>query len=52
MEKSEADYNMFDWWKKVVLKNYANFTGRARRAEYWYFVLTQIIFVLPLYWDW
>ncbi len=49
MEKSEADYNMFDWWKKVVLKNYANFTGRARRAEYWYFVLTQIIFVLPLY---
>jgi uncharacterized membrane protein YhaH (DUF805 family) len=40
---------MFDWWKKVVLKNYANFTGRARRAEYWYFVLTQLIFVLPLY---
>jgi uncharacterized membrane protein YhaH (DUF805 family) len=49
MEKAEADYNMFDWWKKVVLKNYANFTGRARRAEYWYFVLTNLIVILPFY---
>jgi len=27
----------------TVLKNYAVFSGRARRAEYWYFVLFNII---------
>ncbi len=43
MEKLEADYNMFDWWKKVVFDNYANFEGRARRAEYWYFRLVNVI---------
>ncbi|MEO6135927.1 MAG: DUF805 domain-containing protein [Ginsengibacter sp.] len=26
-----------------VLKNYATFTGRARRSEYWYFVLFSMI---------
>jgi uncharacterized membrane protein YhaH (DUF805 family) len=26
-----------------VLKNYAVFTGRARRSEYWYFVLFYVI---------
>ncbi len=26
-----------------VLKKYADFTGRARRAEYWYFVLFNVI---------
>ena len=49
MEKHESSYNMIDWWKKVVLKNYANFQGRARRAEYWYFALCNIIFIVPLY---
>jgi len=49
MEKLESDYNMIDWWKKVVLKNYANFQGRARRAEYWYFNLCNFICILPLY---
>ncbi|MCC6727505.1 MAG: DUF805 domain-containing protein, partial [Saprospiraceae bacterium] len=34
---------MFDYYKKVVLENYANFNGRARRAEYWYFALFNII---------
>ena len=28
----------------AVLKNYAGFTGRARRSEYWYFVLFNMIF--------
>ena len=28
----------------TVLKNYATFTGRARRSEYWYFALFNIIF--------
>jgi len=27
----------------TVLKKYAVFTGRARRAEYWYFILVSII---------
>ena len=44
--KLEADYNMLDWWKKVVLDNYANFEGRARRSEYWYFVLMNIVIMI------
>jgi uncharacterized membrane protein YhaH (DUF805 family) len=31
---------------KAVLKKYAEFNGRARRAEYWYFVLFNIIFAI------
>ena len=31
------------WYYKVVIQNYANFNGRARRMEYWMFVLFQII---------
>lgn len=30
-------------WYLEVLKKYAVFTGRARRAEYWYFVLFNFI---------
>ncbi|GMR18917.1 MAG: hypothetical protein BMS9Abin34_039 [Patescibacteria group bacterium] len=32
----------------TVLKKYAVFSGRARRAEYWYFVLFNIIIALVL----
>jgi uncharacterized membrane protein YhaH (DUF805 family) len=37
-----------DWYIKVVRDNYANFEGRARRKEYWMFVLinTIISFIL------
>ncbi|MCD6594881.1 DUF805 domain-containing protein [bacterium] len=31
-------------WYVKVLKNYAVFSGRARRKEYWMFVLFNIIF--------
>ncbi len=48
MEKLEADYNIFDWWKKVFIKNYANFNGRARRAEYWYYSLANFILIVCL----
>jgi uncharacterized membrane protein YhaH (DUF805 family) len=34
---------MLEMYKKVVLKNYANFNGRARRREYWMFFLVNII---------
>ena len=29
-----------------VLRNYAGFSGRARRSEYWYFALFNLIFAL------
>ena len=31
-------------WYIKVLKNYANFNGRARRKEYWMFTLFNVIF--------
>ena len=38
---------MVDYYK-IVLKNYANFEGRARRSEYWYYTLMNIIIVVAL----
>ena len=38
-----------EWYLKVVKDNYANFEGRARRKEYWMFVLFNFIFSLLLY---
>jgi len=32
-----------EWYLKVVKENYANFDGRARRKEYWMFVLFNVI---------
>ena len=37
-----------EWYLKVVRDNYANFTGRARRQEYWMFVLFNMIFIFVL----
>jgi uncharacterized membrane protein YhaH (DUF805 family) len=37
---------MIDWYKKVVFENYVNFSGRARRSEYWYFFLAYIIILI------
>ncbi len=31
-----------------VLENYANFDGRARRSEYWYFVLLNLVFAFMI----
>lgn len=33
-------------WYLQVLKNYANFSGRARRKEYWMFALFNLIFII------
>ncbi|SFC49747.1 DUF805 domain-containing protein [Flavobacterium phragmitis] len=30
---------MIEWYKIAMFQNYANFSGRARRSEYWYFRL-------------
>ncbi|RUT69696.1 DUF805 domain-containing protein [Flavobacterium cupreum] len=39
---------MIEWYKKVVFENYANFNGRARRSEYWYYALATIIISIIL----
>ncbi len=39
---------MIDTFKKVVFENYANFSGRARRREYWMFVLANWVLSLVL----
>ncbi len=39
---------MINWYKKVVFENYVNFSGRARRSEYWYFTLFNFIISLLL----
>ena len=36
--KHEEDYSPIDWFVKCI-KNYVTFEGRARRKEYWFFVL-------------
>lgn len=36
-----------EWYLKV-LKNYAGFSGRARRKEYWYFILFNLIISVVL----
>ncbi len=39
---------MIHWYKKVVFENYTNFSGRARRSEYWYFSACNIIILIGL----
>ena len=36
--------------ESVLIKNYSNFSGRARRSEYWYWILFSMIvgFILSL----
>lgn len=45
---NQKQIKMIDYYKKVVLENYANFSGRARRSEYWYFVLANILIFFGL----
>ena len=35
-----------NWYLKALKEHYADFKGRARRKEYWMFVLFQSIFVI------
>ncbi|MDT7830755.1 DUF805 domain-containing protein [Flavobacteriaceae bacterium S356] len=44
--KDESQFSMLDWWKKAFIENYANFEGRARRSEYWYYILFNFILTL------
>lgn len=37
-----------DYYLKVVRDNYSNFEGRARRSEYWYYTLANVLIGLVL----
>ncbi|MGB3546510.1 MAG: DUF805 domain-containing protein [Saprospiraceae bacterium] len=37
-----------EWYLKVVRDNYANFDGRARRQEYWMYVLFNALIIIGL----
>ena len=43
MVAAPPQYNGLQWFLKALV-HYADFSGRARRTEYWYFVLFNIIF--------
>ncbi|MBX2920937.1 MAG: DUF805 domain-containing protein [Chitinophagaceae bacterium] len=49
MQQAHTNNSLIGWWKKAVFENYANFNGRARRAEYWYFALANFILLIPFY---
>lgn len=38
-----------NWYLEVIKNNYANFSGRARRKEYWMFTLINTIIITVLY---
>ncbi|WP_313808354.1 DUF805 domain-containing protein [Flavobacterium sp.] len=40
---------MIESYKNTVFNNYATFTGRARRQEYWYFILMNVIIVFAFF---
>ena len=35
-----------EWYLRVMRDNYANFSGRARRKEYWMFTLVYVIILI------
>lgn len=37
-----------NWFIECITKNYANFSGRARRKEYWMYGLFYVLFMLIL----
>ena len=37
-----------EWYLKVIRDNYFNFEGRARRKEYWYYILFNILIIIFL----
>ncbi|HDT0722065.1 TPA: DUF805 domain-containing protein [Proteus mirabilis] len=38
-----------NWYLEVIKNNYANFSGRARRKEYWMFIVVNTIILAILY---
>ncbi len=48
LDKEVAAAGMMDY-VKTVFKKYADFKGRARRSEYWYFTLFNALVIMILY---
>lgn len=42
------DVNPVDWAKRPVMEKYADFTGRAARAEFWWYVLGLVVVYIVL----
>jgi uncharacterized membrane protein YhaH (DUF805 family) len=38
-----------NWYFKVLKEHYADFSGRARRKEFWMFALFNFIFIIVIY---
>jgi len=45
---AEPERDPIGYWKKAILENYANFSGRARRAEYWWTTLINFVISIVL----
>lgn len=45
---STAKLSPIEYWKKAMLQNYANFKGRARRSEYWWTYLINVVGLLAI----
>jgi uncharacterized membrane protein YhaH (DUF805 family) len=39
----EEDYGLIDWFFKCIRRHYFDFSGRARRREFWSFILVGLI---------
>ena len=39
----------FEYFKRCITERYADFSGRSRRAEFWYFVLFATLITMSLY---
>jgi uncharacterized membrane protein YhaH (DUF805 family) len=37
-----------NWYLNVLKDNYANFSGRSKRSEYWYYVLFNLLICITL----
>jgi uncharacterized membrane protein YhaH (DUF805 family) len=44
----EEEMEPINWFMKVVTQHYFDFNGRARRAEFWWYVLVNIIIAIIL----
>ena len=42
-QTAQYEMNLVNAFKRVVFENYANFSNRASKAEYWWYVLASIL---------
>lgn len=44
----KKEISLFEYWKQCWVNNFINFEGRARRREYWGFILFNFLIVIPI----